>query len=167
MNKKSFHFLLTCMVILIIISSACKKRESVNEIEQFQNSLTAADTTDILTISNKFMQTMQSGNVNEAISSLIMLDSAKNIKPLPENVVNGIKGNFRLFPVISYKIQSFEFQKADSNYVAFTYVAIPATETEPEVTMGFRTKPVKIDGKWYLTLPGLIQTSPVAITDSI
>lgn len=155
MKRNSIYCLLLCVAILAGIGASCKKNatKEVSPIEEFQSTLTSADTTEIIAISNKFMETMQAGNVDEAIASLVMLDTANNVQPLPDDIIASVKNTFKLFPVRSYTIQSYEFQKNDSNYVAYTYVALPATETEPEVKMGFKTKPVKIDGKWYLTLP--------------
>lgn len=144
-----------CVAIIAGVGVSCKKTatKEVNPIEEFQSTLTAADTTEIIAISNKFMETMQAGNVDEAISSLVMLDTANNVQPLPQDILESVRNTFKLFPVRSYTIQSYEFQKNDSNYVAYSYVALPATDDQPEVKMGFKTKPVKVDGKWYLTLP--------------
>lgn len=168
MKRKPFYCLLLCVSLLVGVGTSCKKtaKETVSPIEEFQNSLSEADTTEILSISNKFMETMQAGNVDEALASLVMLDTANNVQPLPAEILESVKNTFKLFPVRSYTIQNYEFQKNDSNYVAYTYVALPATDNEPAVTMGFKTKPVKIDGKWYLTLPDY-STDSVQKADSI
>lgn len=154
MKKRSFFSLILSFAIFAVIGIACSKTATkVNPQEEFLNTLTAADTTEILKLSNTFMETLQQGKVDEAISTLVLLDTANNVQDLPVSVKESLKNNFRLLPVRSFTVQGYEFQKNDSNYVSYSYVAIPATETEPEVTMGFKTKPVKVDGKWYLTLP--------------
>lgn len=131
----------------------------MSEQEVFQKELTAADSTEAMKISNDFMALLQNGKVDEALDALKSVDSNRNVTALSDEIKDKLRNQFRMLPVINYTVTGIMFEKPDSNFVSYQYVAQEATDDLPDLTVGFRTMPVKIDGEWYLTLPSDIEKS--------
>lgn len=131
----------------------------MSEQEVFQKELTAADSTEAMKISNDFMALLQNGKVDEALDALKSVDSNRNVTALSDEIKDKLRNQFKMLPVINYTVTGIMFEKPDSNFVSYQYVAQEATDDLPDLTVGFRTMPVKIDGEWYLTLPSDIEKS--------
>lgn len=145
--------------LMMMFSCSKKQNASMSEQEVFQKELTAADSTEAMKISNDFMALLQNGKVDEALDALKSVDSNRNVTALSDEIKDKLRNQFRMLPVINYTVTGIMFEKPDSNFVSYQYVAQEATDDLPDLTVGFRTMPVKIDGEWYLTLPSDIEKS--------
>lgn len=145
--------------LMMMFSCSKKQNASMSEQEVFQKELTAADSTEAMKISNDFMALLQNGKVDEALDALKSVDSNRNVTALSDEIKDKLRNQFKMLPVINYTVTGIMFEKPDSNFVSYQYVAQEATDDLPDLTVGFRTMPVKIDGEWYLTLPSDIEKS--------
>lgn len=163
MRKSIFGFL-TLIIVLGIGVISCKKSQEnkvVNETEEFRNSLNAKDSTDATEISNNFMETLKKGDIEGAIGQLVLVDTARKVMPLTEEIKSSLRRTFNTFPVLEYTITTFEFYRPDSNFVRYSYVFGEAPVGGEKPSLQYSTMPMKIDGKWYLTLPGYVEGDSV------
>lgn len=160
--KKSRNLIFAFVALLLVCVVSCKKeKQEPTEAEIFVESLTQQDTVDATAISTKFMQTLQAGNLDEAFDQLVLVDTAKKVLPLPEDTRNSLRNTFTNLPVIDFVAETFQFMKPDSNIVVFSYAFAKVPEGQKAPTTRLATMPMKIDGKWYLTLPGYLDTNGV------
>lgn len=162
MRKSFFAFIAFALVLLVgVVSCRKDKNETVDEATEFRNSLTAKDSTEVMEISDKFMATLKKGDVEGAISQLVLIDTGRNIKPLTEEIKSSLRRTFATFPVLDYTIQTFELMRPDSNFVRYRYVFAESADSVNAPTIQYSTMPMKINGKWYLTLPGYVEGDSV------
>lgn len=161
---RNSRYLMLMVVALLIAAVGCKKTEEKagpTEAQIFLETLSARDTTDATAISMKFMETLKAGQLDSAFAQLVLVDTARNILPLPEETIKSLTNTFTTFPVIDFTPETFKFMKPDSNLVVFSYEFAKAPEGQTPPTTRLATMPMKIDGKWYLTLPGYLDTKGV------
>lgn len=163
MRKSIFGFLALIIALGVGVISCKKSQENkvVNETEEFRNSLNAKDSSDATEISNNFMETLKKGDIEGAIGQLVLVDTARKIMPLTEEIKSSLRRTFNTFPVLEYTIATFEFYRPDSNFVRYTYIFGEAPEGGQKPSLQYSTMPMKIDGKWYLTLPGYVEGDSV------
>lgn len=156
---KRTHFLSLTLPLLLaaICLSACKdKKDQPQPTEKaiFTASLTAQDTTDVLNLSETCMQTLKAGKVEEALAQLYLWDdSTKAVKPLDEAKKQELRKTFKLFPVLDYSLAHFTFSTQGLNDVKYNIVFFEKEADDPTPnTIGFMFNPVKVDGKWYLSV---------------
>lgn len=155
--------ILSCAAVAVLLlgAVACKKtKEEVkpSEGQLFVKSLTEKDTMEALTISQNFMESLKAGDLDKAFSLLVLVDTARNVKPLPEETIASLKETYTRVPVKSFEMVTFQFMKPDSNFVRYKYSFVEVPEGEKGPTMALSTMPMKIDGKWVLTMPGYVNT---------
>ncbi len=151
---KRQYFYLT--IILLLILSACseqKKEKKQTAQDKFISELTAQDTLDILRLSNACMDTLKMGHIDAAIDMLYIIRNDSLIK-VPQNKEKELRQNFKFFPVVDYKLDYYAFIDQANNDVKYQIEFFKHTSPEDKTpnTIGFMINPVKVDGKWFLTL---------------
>lgn len=161
MMKTTKYILATALLSSALFFSACggkdgSKSEASDQelpyqerVDKYIKSLTAADTTEVLTLCSSFLTELQDGHVDEAARSLYQVDSLGQARPVTEETIQSLRRRTRLFPVVSYSFEEMSFFLPLENTVTYKVVFRQST---PPATMGWGFRPVKIDDKWYLTL---------------
>lgn len=137
------------------ILSSCKseKKPAAESAEEFKSGLSATDTTDVISLCDACMQTLKAGNIDEALEMIQMVDSNLNVLPLDEANVKRLRKTFKFFPVINYRLDKIAFNTSGLNDVKYIIEFTEAVESDSAPnTIGFMFNPVKVDGKWVLTV---------------
>lgn len=152
MKKHFFYFAIFALIML----SACseqKKEKALTAHEKFISELTAQDTLDILNLSNACMDTLKLGNVDAAIKMLYVIRNDSLIR-VPDYKEKELRQKFKLFPVLDYKLEYYAFIDQANNDVKYQIEFFKHNSPDDKTpnTIGFMMNPVKVDGKWFLTL---------------
>lgn len=144
-------------VILVAVLLSCKGKgpvkEEPTEAEIFKSSLTAEDTTQVLSLCNTCMETLKKGDIDKALSMMQMLNPDSTLSPLSEEKKMQLKKNFKIFPVLNYTIEYFTFNESGLNDVKYQIEFIKKEPGDPMPnTIGFMFNPIKVDGKWNLAV---------------
>lgn len=153
--KKHFYFvgvLLFCSTFFLSCKDNQKKKQ-LDIVEDFKNSLTSEDTVQVFSLCNKCMETLKAGEIDQALSMLQILENDTVLVPLSAEKQSELKKNFKFFPVLDYKVESFAFNTNGLNDVRYsiTFFEKEANDPTPN-TIGFMFNPVKLNGQWYLTV---------------
>lgn len=149
--KFKYSFLILSAALL---ATSCKENKSRTEqVHDFQAELTAEDSTEMLRICDDCMKLMKDGRLEEALKSMYEYDEeSESVAPLSEETYNMYMRRFQMFPVLDYDMEYFSFQLQGCNDVKYRVLFSEGTETSPEGYIGFMFNPVKVDGRWYLSV---------------
>lgn len=157
MKRSSVAILFSLTLVMgagILSSCKSEKKPATESAEEFKSGLTATDTTDVISLCDACMQTLKSGNIDEALEMIQMVDSNLNVLPLDEANIKRLRKTFKFFPVINYRLDKIAFNTSGLNDVKYQIEFFEKTDsldTTPN-TIGFMFNPVKVDGKWVLTV---------------
>jgi hypothetical protein len=113
--------------------------------EEFEASLTNADSTEVLEMSNDFMSMLQDGDIEGALAQLSEVNADGQVVPLSTERRDQLIAHFTQFPVLKYELDYFAFSISTINDVKYNI-----TFEEPDHKMAFMLNPIKKDGEWYL-----------------
>jgi len=159
--KTTKYILASAVLVSILLFSACGggKKDSAGakspeaslqeRVDEYIGSLTATDTTQVVELCSTFLENMKENRFDEAVGGIYEVDSLGQVSPLGEEMKESLRRRTRLFPVVSYSFEKMSFFLPEENTVTYKVAFNQAT---PPATMGWGFRPVKIDGKWYLTL---------------
>lgn len=152
--KRIFYF--SIVVFLVFVFSSCGNGSSKSEkTNEFQNSLTSADTTAMLEVANKCMDLLKSNKLDDAMTLLYEYDdSLGQVSPLSEITAAKYKHLFKVFPVLDYTIVYYSFQLEGLNDVKYKVKFAENLEDSenPDAFTSFMFNPVKVGETWYLTV---------------
>lgn len=113
--------------------------------------LSANDTATVQRLTNDFLELIMSGNVEDAVNSLYVLNG-EEVSPLPEEQKEGFREVWNAFDIKGYAIKSFTFNSETDTEVSYAlYLKDPVTTKNPPCINGL-IQPVRRDGVWYITL---------------
>lgn len=149
--------IIACLVFGL---SACQgdKKKTVQEQEEeyFQKprmSLTQADTTEVLAQVERYLSLLQDKDYDDALGMLYFLNK-DSIQALSAAMVEQYKEVYPRYHGIRYEIERMTFLNEKDNEVVYTVTFFdlkPGDKVLPN-KKSFTLKPVRRDGKWYLTL---------------
>lgn len=148
------HLILPVIALLLLWScSGEQKPANTNAGPQDgpQMELSGNDTTTVLQLTSEFLDKVQAGNIEEAISSLYILDG-EEVRPLPDDRKQECRFVLGMHTVYRYHIETLTFYKETDSEVKYVLtIQDPATTSSP-ATMNGLIRPVRRDGMWYITL---------------
>lgn len=146
------------LIILLSVTMffSCNGKKSAEEkIKDFQQSLTTADTTKMLSACDSCMQLLKAGKIDDALSSLYEYDdSTCQVSPLSDETANRYRRMFTLFPVVSYELVYYSFQLEGLNDVKYKvkFADDENIEEAGDAITSYMFNPVKIGDSWYVTV---------------
>lgn len=153
---KSLFGILFCMAIVCgAISCENKKAaKSMENKENFVSTLTATDTTTVLNLATQCMNFLKANQTEEALQ---MMYSMVDNRPMPisEEQKQKLNSKFKMFPVLQYALDSYKFTSETNNVIKYKFEFFIHKDQNDKTpnTIGFMFVPVRVDGKWYLTIP--------------
>lgn len=157
---KRNSYILLIIAFMAFALSAChgdkKKTVSEQEEEYFQKptmTLTQADTTEVLSQVQRYLSLLQEKNYDDALGMLYFLNK-DSIQVLPAYMVEQYKEIYPRYHGVRYEIDRMTFLNEKDNEVVYTVILFdlkPGDKVLPN-KKSFTLKPVRRDGKWYLTL---------------
>ncbi|WP_302979390.1 hypothetical protein [uncultured Muribaculum sp.] len=117
---------------------------------EFAATLSAGDTTEVLSAGSAVMDSLRAGNIDYALSQLRAADTNGNVADLSDEQRARLRARFERFPVVEWEIDYYDFSLPGLNDLKYrTYMR--ARDGKSGVpAMSLMLNPVKKDGKWYL-----------------
>jgi len=169
--KKNYLFLFTIMFFSFIFCGCTKKEKTLKEledayIEKPYMTLTKSDTTEVLSLVNRYLDCLRQGYFDDAVSMLYFLNN-DSVIALPKKLAEeniAIQNRFR---GVRYELESLKFSEETDNMVRYkvTLFDRKAGDTTPN-EVRYSLRPVRRDGNWFLTVLDS-QTSPDGIGTKI
>lgn len=155
-KTKSLFVLLSCLILVCGTISCVNKQDSksTDTSKSYAGTLTAADTTAVLNLANQCMELLKGNYIEEALQ---MMHSTVDGKPisLSETQKQKLNSKFRMFPILKYTLEGYNFTSETNNIVRYKSVFFVCKEENGQTpnTIGVVFVPIRIGGKWYLTIP--------------
>lgn len=160
MHSKNSFFLYAIIALFTLTTiTGCKKKQertlkSLQEdfIEPPQMTLTKSDTDQVKSLVNYYLETLKAGKVDQAVSMLYYLKK-DSITKLPPELAKKEHLTLSMFKGLQSKIDYIIFSKETDSEVKYTVKLFdkkPNDKAPNEIS--FIIKPVRREGKWYLTL---------------
>lgn len=149
-------FRYSCFIVLLSLCAAsCSNKSKKEESYSLQPKmvLEARDTTEVFNLTTKFLELLKAKQTDEAVAMLYFLDKEGHVVPLPDSLAERQKSVFRMFPVLSYKIDNIVFNTETDSQVKYTieFFKKEPGDTRPNTT-SFFVKPMRVEGVWHLTM---------------
>jgi hypothetical protein len=148
-------------VVVLLSFTACSHKKSdaekLNEsIKLYQKQpemqLSKNDTDAVLSLSKQFLEQVKARNINGAMSMLYYLNKEKKIVKVPADLEKQERVALQAFPVYDYSIDVVKFYRETDSEVGYSLlIQDPAKVKKPGVIKGM-IRPMRRQGKWYLTL---------------
>lgn len=125
--------------------------------DEFVSSLTAADTTSMLGLTDRFMSLVAEDKVESAVDMVTVLYHGVVYKPSQE-YYDELVSRFRGMNLASYELEKYYFTTEGNNDVCYRTESKPLADGSSfKVKVTFN--PIKVDGVWYLALKDGNQSS--------
>ena len=157
MRKNSLYLVLVTVMLALTLGSCHKKKEKsveekVAEMIKPRYDLTQADTTEVLSLTQHFLQLLKDNQVEDAIAMLYFYKN-DSIQPLPRNMADRQRFVFNTFRGVKYEIEKMAFLTPIDNEVVYLMTMFEKKEGDPRPNeMRFVLKPIRYADKWYLTM---------------
>lgn len=155
MRKFSF-FLILCTALVVL--TGCKKKvveeRGIPDIPPPME-VSANDTTAVYELTNKFLDCMREKRLDDAIAMLHYLKNGEEIVSLPPSLEKQNRMVLGNFLGLEYKIDNVVFFRETDSQVRFSVTLFEdpdANTLSRQNKVSFFLKPVRREGKWYLTL---------------
>ena len=146
-----------------------EKMKTQKEAEdEFVATLTAADSSAVLTLCTQCMDLLKAKETDKALDMLYSIDDAGIAKPLTIQQREALTKRFQRFPVIRYRLDYLSFSTQGNNDVVCSknqYLKYARSDSDtPGSSMGFMFNPIKANGEWVLAIKDGRQPSREAAT---
>jgi len=148
-------FLPILMIVIISVVTSChnnNKKESVDSRQVVFMKLSKSDTIEVTNLMNTLFEHLKVGQMDEAVGMIKFLDG-DTIKDAPEEFLRRTRTSLNMARGVRYEINHIKFLHEKDCEVKFTTILFEKEHDDPAPnTLSFVIKPVRRDGKWYLTM---------------
>lgn len=160
MRKRSFLFsLFVCLLSLMLVSS-CKNKPKERSLKEMQDdfirpaemTLAKSDTDQVKSLVQLYLSHLKQGDVDGALSMLYYLNK-DSITTLPADLAKKERMTLTAFKGKKASVEEIQFLKETDSKVRYTVTLFDKAPGDKRPnTISFVIRPVRRDGKWYLTL---------------
>lgn len=144
------------LLFVIICFTGCKDRQKQNNnLTGFEQSMTNADSTEVVHLVNMFFQYAENGKYADAAAMLYKENTKDNyseLQLLDNEDMKKVRDLLSSLPITKHNIDYIKFSQTYSNEVKCTAIIQPAHDNIPEIKTVYYFKPVNYLGKWKLCL---------------
>lgn len=153
-HLKFSYMLLAVLALMFVVACTEKKKEPVPMGVQAEMELSAEDTTAVQELADSYMELLKNKQYDEAMQMLYYVDSLQDIIPIPEVQKQNTLRMLQTFPVLDYHCDGIIFHKEMDSQIKYTIEFFEKDPEHPEIpnTTAMYLKPMRKDGKWYLTV---------------
>jgi hypothetical protein len=160
--RKSSFYLFVLAVALIMGSCGGEKKQSNNSdavLPKPDMELSAADTAEVISLTNQFIERLRANKFDEAIGMVYYLNN-DSLETLSADRARAQKYLLQRFKGVRYDVDFFRFKNDYDNVVKYTVTLFEKeNEEDPRPnTTSFFLKPVRQEGKWFLTMADAMAT---------
>jgi hypothetical protein len=155
------RYILSISAAILLAFSACShKKSNVEKLQediklnqkQPEMQLSANDTNAVLDMTKQFLEQVKARNINGAMSMLHYMNKKSEIVNVPTDLAKRERMALQVFPVYAYHIDFVKFFRETDSEVGYSLlIQDPAKVKKPGIIKGL-IRPVRRNGKWYLTL---------------
>ena len=145
-------------ILMVAVVVSCKKKqektvdEIVAEMRKPQFDVTQADTAEVMSLVDHYLQLLRDKQIEDAVAMLYFYQN-DSVVPLPKRMAVRQMGIFNTFKGVRYDVEKLVFLTPIDNEVVYLATLFEKQENDPRPNeMRFVLKPIRIDGKWYLTV---------------
>lgn len=159
--KNTLLFLFVCTVAFGLSScNSCSKKQEprMEQMLEFQSTLTKEDTTAMLSLCDNAMEELKNRQFDKVLSNLYLYDdSTKQATPLTNEERKRYTRVWTMFPIIEYQRIYYSFQLEGCNDVKYkvTWAKAEQAGTDEDPTTSYMFNPVRVDGEWKLCVKSL------------
>jgi len=155
MRKSSLYFIVLAAVLFLGSCGGNKKKDvpaDSTELLKPNMDLNAADTAEVVALSNQFLDRLRANKFDEAVGMIFFLNG-DSIEVLSNDRARGQKALLERCKGVRYDIDYFVFSEEKDNIVKYTVTMFEKEANDPRPnTTSFYLKPIRRDGKWFLTM---------------
>lgn len=148
------------VVLLLSLGSCGGKKETkvpttdeiLQEVSRLDMTMTAQDSAEVFSLVNLYLDKLRAGKFDEAVGMLYYLngDKIESLHPTTAatelSVLNRCKG-------VKYDLVRITYKSEYDNIAKYTVTLFDKEQGDPRPnTISFVMKPVRVEGKWYLTM---------------
>ena len=161
---KRIALFLAVFALLLSLASCGKKNKNGSNIDSVTvdvvdpnakpvYTFTKDDTTEVLNLVRQFISNMEKKDIRAAVEMLNYLESGDSIVPLTPTVQRQQTIALKTISGVKYEIKRMSLRSYTNNEVKvdITLFEKPEGDKRPNMT-SFFFRPVKFEGKWYLTV---------------
>lgn len=157
--KKNYLFLVFFISVLSIMTLiGCKGSRGNKSLKELQESyiqptsmtVDKSDTTEVMNLVNAYFDHLKAKNVEGAIAMTYYLDKDE-VKPLTDDLKKRQRIALSIFAGMDYAVDYLIFNKETDSEVKYT-ASFKSDDPKAPTKQSFIIKPVRRNGKWYLTL---------------
>ncbi len=156
MRKSAVYLLLLSFLVMAAVSSCGKKEKSVKQLEdeflvQPKDSFNTTDTAEVKKLVDEFIYRLNRKDIKAAVSMLSFLDG-DSIISLPKDLARRQARTLMNVQGVRYTVERLVFDQEKDNIVKVNIVLFEKKADDPRPnTTALYLKPIRRDGKWYLT----------------
>ena len=156
MRKSVLYLSLFTLLMLAFTMSSCKKKKSVEQLqEQFLVQPTASfrgvDTAEVKQLVDNFIKSLNEKDIRGAVAQLSFLDG-DSIVTLPAGLQKRQANALMNMQGIRYEVDKLVFDREIDNIAKINVILFDKEANDPRPNlMTFYLKPIRRNGKWYLT----------------
>lgn len=145
------------LTFVLVALSSCKGGKDAGEVQQ-KMVVTGEDTALVSSLAVEFMEKLKAQDLDSALGMLYYLESPgdsvsePSIVPLSDEQAAEQRGVFELFPVLSYRIDNIVFNTETDCQVKYTFEFTKPEEGGEGRHTSLYLQPMRIQGRWYLTV---------------
>ena len=114
--------------------------------------LSQKDTSEVTALVNQYFECLKARDIDKALSMIYFL-KGDSITEVPDYISKKQRMALQMFPAVNYEIDHFTFLTEKDCEVKYNAILFEKKEGDntPNI-MSFMLKPIRKDGKWYLTI---------------
>lgn len=153
--RKSSLYLVVLVAALTLGSCGGNKKNVKKELSELPKpsmDLNAADTAEVVSLTNQFLDRLRAEKFDEAVGMIFFLNG-DSIEVLSNDRARGQKALLERCKGVRYDVDYFVFSEEKDNIVKYTVTMFEKDANDPRPnTTSFYLKPIRRDGKWFLTM---------------
>lgn len=157
--KKLSYLLILCIAVFFASCTSCRHNDpQVDPLDvptEFENNLTAADTSKVKEIIALFVQKVQEGQFYDAAGMVYRHEyvQGKQIpRVLNNDEIERLVTVYKMFPIVDYKIDYMRFREKELNEVCISIIMKKGENGKPDATSKMFFNPIYFHNKWCLVL---------------
>jgi hypothetical protein len=155
------RYILSISAAVLLTFTACSHKKSdadklKDDIKLYQKQpemqLSTNDTNAVMDLTKQFLEQVKSRNINGAMSMLHYMNKKKEVVDVPTDLAKQERMALQAFPIFAYRIDFIKFYRETDSEIGYSLlIQDPAKVKKPGVIKAM-IRPIRRNGKWYLTL---------------
>ena len=146
---------LSSLFLIFVVSCNNQTPKNQNIDDELQMDVSVDDTTEVKSLVGEFLGCMERGQLDSCIQMLYFIQADSSLMALPKDLADKQRMLFEPLIGKKYRQEVMVFHKEIDSVVKIVAELFPleGPDDHRPNTMSFVIRPVRLDGKWFLTMP--------------